>query len=244
MKSKLIGEISEINRYPVKSFAGEQLNSVILESYGLLGDRSHAFVDDSRMGWERYITARHFPEMLRYRAELDQLRSTEEIPQVNIIGPDGRTHQWDEELFMNIQAFADRKISMERYPLRSDENMAVDEGSILIITDRSLKRIEQLWGKPIDKRRFRANFLLTLNDDANHIESDYIGKHMTIGDVELNIQSLCERCSMITIDPDNLEQDSTLLKKVNESMNLNFGIYAEVVSVGKVQVGDYVYVLN
>jgi uncharacterized protein YcbX len=50
MNSKPIGEILQINRYPVKSFAGERLNSVGLESYGLHGDRSHAFVDDTKEG--------------------------------------------------------------------------------------------------------------------------------------------------------------------------------------------------
>lgn len=46
MNSNPIGEILEISRYPVKSFAGERLNRVELESYGIYGDRSHAFVDN------------------------------------------------------------------------------------------------------------------------------------------------------------------------------------------------------
>jgi len=63
MDSQPIGKIVQINRYPVKSFAGEKLNSVGLELYGLYGDRSHAFVDDTKEGWSRYITARKIPEM-------------------------------------------------------------------------------------------------------------------------------------------------------------------------------------
>jgi uncharacterized protein YcbX len=238
MYSKPIGKISEINRYPVKSFAGESLSGVSLQSYGLHGDRSHAFVDDTKEGWSRYMTARQIPEMLSYRAELD-IHSSD--PQLKIIGSDGRLFQWGEQLLKEIQTYSDRKISMERYSLKSQEQLAVDDGSILIITDRSIRKLEQQWGKHLDKRRFRANFLLTLYDDANDNEPDYIGKHLTIGNAELSIISLCERCSIITIDPENLERDPTLLKKLLETMNLNFGMYANVERVGTVQVGDQVY---
>lgn len=240
MNSKPIGIISQINRYPVKSFAGESLNSVRLQSYGLLGDRSHAFVDDTKEGWSRYITARQIPAMLNYRAELDT-SSDLEIPQVKITGPDGRIHQWDEQLLEEIQALSDGIISSERYSLNSQEQLAVDDGSILIITDRSIKKLEQLWGKRLDKRRFRANFLLTLYSEVNANESDYIGKRFTIGNAELSIQSLCKRCTIITIDPENLERDPTLLKKLQESMDLTFGMYASVVTVGTIRVGDLVY---
>ncbi len=241
MNVKPIGEIAQINRYPVKSFAGQKLNSVTLESYGLFGDRSHAFVDTTKKGWSRYITARQIPEMLCYRAECDHELSTHEFPKVKIIGPDGRKHEWNDRLLEEIQAFTDQKISMERFSLLSQNRLAVDDGGILIITDQSLKRIEQLWGKPVDSRRFRANFIIKLYDDFNNNDSFFIDKRITIGDAELSIQSLCERCAMITIDPDNLERDTTLLKRVHEDMNLNFGMYADVVRAGAVQVGDQIY---
>ncbi|MNH97830.1 MOSC domain protein [compost metagenome] len=253
MNSKLIGEITQINRYPVKSFAGETLNSVRLESYGLLGDRSHAFVDHTKEGWSRYITARQIPEMLSYQAELDlqvesELQVQSELQaadpglsQVKILGPDGKRYQWNEQLLADIQKFTNKKISMERHSLMSEEQLAVDDGSILIITDQSLQKMEQLWGKPLDNRRFRANFILSLYDGVHLNDLDFIGKRLMINHVELTVKSLCERCSMITIDPDTLERDATLLKKINENMNLTFGMYADVEKVGMVHRGDQVY---
>lgn len=47
---------------------------------------------------------------------------------------------------------------------------------------------------------------------------------------------------MITIDPDTYERDASILKKVNEEMNLNFGVYASVVEIGHACVGDMVYI--
>ena len=242
MHLKPIGTVLEINRYPVKSFAGETLNSVKLEPYGLLGDRSHAFVDDTKEGWSRYITARQYPEMLRYKAELITPLSKLDFPQVKITCPDGRTHQWDEQLLRDIPFFSDQKLSMERYRLTSQEQLAVDDGSILIITDQSIQKLEQIWGKRIDNRRFRANFMLGLFDEALYDESSFVGKQLTIGNAQLSIKSLCERCSMITIDPDTQQRESSLLKKIHETMDLNFGVYADVEQVGMVHVGDQVYI--
>ncbi|WP_419872284.1 MOSC domain-containing protein [Candidatus Pristimantibacillus sp. PTI5] len=50
----------------------------------------------------------------------------------------------------------------------------------------------------------------------------------------------CDRCSMVTLDPDTLERDGTLLKKINEEMNLNFGVYASVEKTGVIHAGDQV----
>lgn len=244
INAKPIGVIQQINRYPVKSFAGERLSSVKLKSYGLYGDRSHAFVDNTKAGWSRYITARQIPQMLKYKAELDIQSSDQDIPQVKITCPDGRIHHWNQQLLQNIQALSDKTISMECFSLNSGEQLAVDDGSILIITNQSLRKIEQLWGKPVDDRRFRANFLLVLNDDIDFNESDYIGRRLGIGDTELSIKSLCERCAMITIDPDSLDRDPTLLKQINQNMNLCFGMYADVVRVGTVHAGDVVYLVE
>ena len=46
----LIGHIKEIVRHPVKSFHGETFQQTKIMEYGLYGDRSHAFLDDTRQG--------------------------------------------------------------------------------------------------------------------------------------------------------------------------------------------------
>jgi uncharacterized protein YcbX len=244
MNAQAIGEITQINRYPVKSLAGESLNSVQVQSYGLHGDRCYAFVDPTKSGWERYITARQIPKLLSYEVELDDQSTVDGYPLLKITGSDGHSHQWDEHFQKEIQQWIPYSITTERFNINAQEQLAVDDGSILIITDRSLKRIEQAWGKPVDERRFRANFNIHLYDDVDGHEPSYIGKQLIIGNVKLAIQSLCQRCIMVTIHPDNLERDPTFIRTISENMNMNFGLYAAVVSVGTVQVGDLVYVEN
>lgn len=234
--TSVVGQISEINRYPVKSFAGESLETCTINTYGLYGDRFCAFVDETKDGWDSFITARDIPSMLTYKAKLVDKG-------VSVTSPNGLTFSWNEELLDEIQRYSKRKISMTNYKAPNPENpdlMSVDLASVLIITDSSLRKLEAIWGKNLDKQRFRANLIVSIDENTFN-ENDWIGKQISVGDAELQIDSYCERCSIITIDPDTLVRDTSLLKKVNEQMNLCFGVYASVKNPGQIHVGQKVY---
>lgn len=234
--SLLVGEISEITRYPVKSFAGESLEDCKVDTYGLYGDRFSAFYDETKEGWDSFITARDIPNMLTYTAKHVDMG-------VSVTSPTGQIFSWNEKLLKEIQSYSNRKISMASYkaPNPEDPNlMSVDLASVLIITDSSLRKLESLWGKNLDKRRLRANLTVSLEENTLK-ESDWIGKRLLVGDAELQVNAFCERCSIITIDPDTLRRDSSLLKIVNEEMNLNFGMYASVKKTGQIQIGQKIY---
>lgn len=240
MSNQPIGEIIQINRYPVKSFAGERITSSKIEAYGIYGDRSHAFIDETKEGWDTYITARQIPGMLAYKAELVGDGSEDMFPAVRVTSPDGRVLDWNAELLSEIQSYSKHKLTMIDYSAETKELLAVDTGSILIITDESLRTLERIWGKKLDERRFRANIVVSLRNNGCK-EREWLGKRLLIGNAEFLVDSECERCSMITIDPDTFERDASLLKKVHEEMNLNFGVYASVVKTGKINVGESVY---
>ncbi|WP_255314131.1 MOSC domain-containing protein [Bacillus sp. FJAT-26390] len=233
-----VGEINEINRFPVKSFAGERLGTCTVESYGLYGDRFCAFYDETKAGWESFFTARKIPNMLAYRAMLLD-------DKISVQSPDGRTFGWNDDLLAEIQKYAKTKVSMTSYMAPNPEDadlMSVDAASVLIITDKSLKKLEAIWGKKLDARRFRANLVVALEEDEFN-EVDWIGKRLLIGSSEFQVDTSCERCSLITIDPDSLERDASLLKKVNEELGLMFGVYASVKKTGQIHIGDNVYLV-
>lgn len=232
----LVGQISEISRYPVKSFAGESLETCTIDSYGLYGDRFCAFIDETKDGWDSFVTARDIPDMLNYRAKLVDKG-------VSVTSPTGQIFNWNEELLDEIQRYSKRKISMTDYKAPNPENpdlMSVDLASILIITDSSLRKLEVIWEKNLNKQRFRANLIVSIDENTFN-ENEWIGKQLTVGNVVLKIESYCQRCSIITIDPDTLERDTSLLKKVNEQMNLCFGVYASVKNPGQIHLGQKVY---
>ncbi|QNK58546.1 MOSC domain-containing protein [Paenibacillus sp. PAMC21692] len=57
----------------------------------------------------------------------------------------------------------------------------------------------------------------------------------------MQVDSYCERCSLITIDPDTLETNKKVLQKVKDELDLHFGVYASVVKTGKIRLGDEVW---
>ncbi len=136
-----------------------------------------------------------------------------------------------------------KKLTMIDYNPSTEELLAVDAASVLIITDTTLRKLESMWGKGLDKRRFRPNFIISVDENAFN-ESDWIGKRLTVGSAQLQVDIACERCPMITIDPDTLEKDDSLFMKLKEEMNSNFGVYASVKKTGQVHVGDNVYLVD
>jgi uncharacterized protein YcbX len=233
-----IGKISEINRYPIKSFAGERLTSCQIEAYGMLGDRFGTFYDESKSGWWRYFTARNMPNMLTYQASYLH-------GDIRITAADGRLFSWDDELLNEIQSQTRTPLTLSRLKEPHPEHphlLSVDGASILLVTDASLRKLEHLHGKSLDQRRFRGNFVVVLDDHA-YTEGEWIGRQIAIGEVQLQVDSYCERCMMITIDPDTLDKEPSVLKKVNESFNLQFGVYASVVKTGQIRLGDTVKLL-
>lgn len=241
MNARAVGQVTQLTRYPIKSMAGHSLNQVYVAPYGMYGDRSHAFIDETKEGWNRFITARQIPAMLGYKVEFRDDGTLEEFPSLQVTSPDGQVYGWDEQLLQAIQSFSKVKLSMEKHRPTSQDVLAVDAEGLLIITDRSLNRLERLQQNPIDSRRFRANMLVTLHEDYPEDERSWVGKRLHIGETQLQIVEPCERCSLVTIDPDTYQRDVSILKKINEEMGLHFGVYASVTQVGGIKTGDPVY---
>lgn len=246
MERRMIGRLTGIARFPVKSMAGEELAHARLATYGVHGDRMHAFIDEGIEGWDRYLTARDLPKLLSYQAsyEVGEIGDEIVLPSVQVTAPDGRVHAWNEQLLAEIQPQTKRAITMLRCEPDSESLMAVDSGGLLMITDRTLRRLENLLGYPVDRRRYRANLVVALEEDDPMEDEALIGQQLVIGDAIVEIVEACERCMMITIDPDTLERDPAILKKVNDGMGMLFGLYASVVQPGEVRTGDSVYIVK
>ncbi|WP_176444935.1 MOSC domain-containing protein [Paenibacillus herberti] len=230
-----IGVTEAIWRYPVKSMGGERLEQVAVESYGLLGDRFCSFYDEAKQGWNSYHTARKLPGLLLYQASY-----TDEG--IKVKSPHGGSFSWDSQLQEELEQVTGIRMSMsvEGEAGREDNSLkSVDAASILLITDASLRRLKEKWGKEVDPLRFRPNLFIG-TDDPQLDENDLIGAQLRIGNALVQVNSFCERCSMITCDPESLERDPSLLRSVNESFGLKFGLYASVLEPGTIAVGDTV----
>jgi uncharacterized protein YcbX len=221
------------------------MEQAFVESYGLYGDRSHAFVDETKEGWDRYVTARQLPSLLRYHPSLLPAEPGNDLPGVRIEAPDGRVLAWDEELRRDVQSLAgSRPLSMIRWQPDEQGLLAVDSAAILIVTDCGLRRLAAHLGwERIDPRRFRPNVMLAIEEGGPDDDAALIGKRLHIGEsAVLEVREACERCSMITFDPDSCERNVSVLRTVNEKMGLLFGVYASVAQSGPVRIGDPAFI--
>jgi MOSC domain-containing protein len=81
-----IGTIKEIWRYPVKSMAGERLESCTVESLGIPGDRGWALRDETT---GEITNGKRFPLLMQCAAQYRNEPTGADIPPADITLPDG-----------------------------------------------------------------------------------------------------------------------------------------------------------
>ncbi|MBM7579417.1 MOSC domain-containing protein [Jeotgalibacillus terrae] len=237
---KTIGRLHTIIRHPVKSLSGEEVVKTRLMSYGLYGDRSHAFLEG-----ERYHTATQNPKMVGYSAAFEGEESDNSYPPVRITSPDGQRFYWHEDRCLEeFQQLAGKTLLKEVHTPQHVPLGAIEEEHILIVNEASVTALEEETGKQIDWRRFRPNFVVTLSDGVPFSEEHMAGKKLQIGSAEIEIVRPCERCSIINIDPSSTAIDPLVLKTVYQKHGNNFGMYATIRKTGVVSVGDEIVMVG
>jgi len=240
----LIGHIKDIVRHPVKSFRGEHVQQSKIMEYGLYGDRSHAYVDDTSQG--DFLTITQFQEMVRYEARFVGEESMDEYPKVEVITPEGKVYDWeDQELIKEMENKSKRNISTKEYTPSHVPIGPIAVEHVLLTTDASLNKLQELWGKDeVDMKRFRPNLVISLKEKKPFIEEEWIGRRIKIGtEVELEFVGHCVRCMIITVNPDNAERDLSLHRTLIKERNNNFGVYASVIKTGNIHVNDEIHLL-
>ena len=214
-------------------------------NYGLYGDRSHAFLDETRPG--KYLTITQFPNMARYKAKFLGEETMHEYPLIEITTPEGKVVKWGNEgLTKQIEAESNRSVSLIKYSPTDVPIGAIELEHLQLISDASLNAFQKIWGKEtLNHRRFRPNLILALHEQSPFMEETWFGKTLKIGkQVEIRINRHCERCMIITVNPENAERDPSLQKAVLNERNNHFGVYASVVQTGEIQVGDEVFLVD
>jgi len=240
---RLLGAVREIVRHPVKSFAGERLQEVQVAAYGLFGDRSHCFLDETRPG--RYLTATQLPQMVTYQASFVGEQRDDRYPAVRITAADGQVYDWeDPALLAELERLSGRRLRRIVHPPQHVPRGAIEEEHLLLVSDASLRELERIWGRSLDHRRFRANLVLSLQEPQPFAETAWLGKRLRLGEVELVVVRPCERCMIVTLDPQRAERDPSLLKLIHQEYDNCFGVYARVVRTGRIRAGEAIYLLD
>jgi uncharacterized protein YcbX len=204
--------VEEIWRYPVKSMAGESLDTADVTEHGIAGDR----IIQVRNAAGRIFTARTRPALLRHRAMLD------ENGEVLVDGRPWRAEQVARE----VEDAAGHGARL----VRSDAEDRFDILPLLVTTDGMFTAVGY------DRRRFRPNLVIGGVDGLS--ERQWEGAQLRIGEVVIGMGDLRSRCIMTTFDPDTGKQDLSVLRRIQKEFNGVLGLNSYVVTPGRFAVGD------
>ncbi|HLF98855.1 MAG TPA: MOSC domain-containing protein [Acidimicrobiia bacterium] len=120
-----------------------------------------------------------------------------------------------------------------------------DAFPILLVTNRSLASLAEFApGSSFDPRRFRPNVVIDTEtngaNEASFPEQEWIGRRVTVGEVEFEVTATCPRCVMVTRDFGDLPEDRQVLRTIVKHADQNVGVYATVVRPGTIRAGDEV----
>ena len=218
------GTVAEIWRYPVKSMAGERLDSCLVAETGLDGDRSWALVDGRPNRAGKPLTVREAELLLTYRPRL--AGNT-----VQVLTPAGDTRRLDDRLVADLAAATSRPLT-----LREGAGLNYDDSPVLVVNLATVAAFELSAGVKVDRRRFRANLYVEGLEPEEELR--WLGRRIRAGGAELEVVKRCERCVVITRDPDTTHASPELLRILTEMSDTCMGVYCRITKSGMVATGD------
>ena len=218
--------VKEVWRYPVKSMAGERLDECMITDRGLDGDRRWAFIDRSPHRDGKWFNIKQHAPLMTYKARLAG-------GELEVLSPGGSAVALETDLLPRFQAEAARPLELRELP-----GANFDDSQVLIVNLATVQAFALEAGMPIDPRRFRANLYIEGLEPEEELR--WLGRIVQAGESELEVTSRCERCKVITMDPDTTEAMPELLRLLVERHDERMGMYCRVVKPGRIGVGDFV----
>ena len=265
----LLGTIAAINRYPVKSMMGEELNACAGHVRRAGRRPGVRLVDgDGRIGTAKI--QRKWAPLFRSRARYLAEPNGDGLVPAEMTLPDGARVMTDEpgidERLSELLGFeraadhgqaagpeagvgADHQARSRSRPARRSTSRSpngfFDLGSLHLLTTSTLDTLRSL--NPavrFEPRRFRPNFVVqTPAGRTGFFENDWPGKTIAIGDdVRIRVMMPTIRCVVTTVAQDDLPSEPDVLRTAAQHNSANVGVYAMVEQGGMVRRGDEVRV--
>jgi len=206
--------VQELWRYPVKSMRGERIPEATLNATGITGDRNIVVVS-ARHG--RIITARTHPDLLGLQASL----SADDKPLIE-------GHLWTSSAALDLTCkAAGEPVRLVDAGTRTER---FDVLPLLVATDGAIRELD------VDLRRLRPN--IVIGGVSGQTERTWPGASLVSGAVCIDVAQLRSRCVMTTFDPDSLEQDLDVLRKIVRKAEGKLALDCAVKTPGVLHVGD------
>lgn len=245
--------IRAINRFPVKGLAAEPLQTVELNpDLPIPHDRRFAIahgsapIDPANPGW---LSKAHFlqlmssPRLAALGIDYDATSTTltvsrrgRAVARGDLSTQTGRTVI---EQFFSAYMKADLRGSPKLVDRGEQAFSDADAPFISILNAASITDLERVVGKPVDPVRFRGNILV--DGLRPWAEANWIGHRLKIGSVELEAVEAIGRCAATNVDPSTGDRDLTIPRDLRHGFgHQDCGVYARVITGGRIAVGDVV----
>jgi uncharacterized protein YcbX len=239
----IVGRVSELWWYPVKSFLGQQFDRLTVRQSGIPGDRGFGLADAAT---GRVLSAKRVHQLVSARTEGTEM-----------VLPDGRRLSLsDPDAPAVLSSWLGREVRVVRAsggdarPEIEGEEEAIfrgeagglhDDSPIHIVTTSTLAYLRTLYpGGDYDPRRFRPNIVIDTGDADGPVEQAWIGKALRIGAAEFDVTKTCHRCVITTLPQFGLPHDPAILRTVNQQADGECGVYLRARSEAPLLVGDEV----
>lgn len=236
-----VGVVSGLDRFPVKSMAGENIEQTHVGWHGLDGDRRFAFLQSENKSGFPYLTPREHPKLVLYQPYFVN-PSDICISPIRVKTPDGRDLPVDsQELLEQLSHESGRKIQLLQLWSGTFDTMDVS-----LITVTSQKSLEEMVGFDLDARRFRSNITVEAlaSNKRPFPEDKWVGCLLKFGDrddsARIRIKRKDVRCMVVNLDPESAKQNPAVLKKIVAERKNQLGVYGTTERPGTIEVGDTV----
>lgn len=227
----VVGTITSAWRYPVKSMAGEALETANVTLQGIQADRMYAFVQAGSQSPFPWLTGRELPSMLYYRPSWTE----GERPGVEVLTPSG--DRWpvaSDELRAELERESGRPVF-----LLPNYRGSFDVAALTFISGATINRIAEASGTPPEPKRFRMSFYVDTDSGEPFAEDQWVGKVLRVGDnLRVAITERDKRCVMITLPQGEGGNAPEVLRAAADLNEAMAGVYGSVLTPGQVRPGD------
>ena len=259
------GSVTAIRRYPVKSMLGEDLDSTLVTTAGLEGDRIAAVIDVETGMVATAKRPKHWRGLLAFAS-----RWNDGAPQ--IVLPDGTSMALsDPAIDKTLSVLLGREVRVSRdrpdhatigrsvpeevFAAGDDVDVSyetmelgrgtpgttfVDYAPIHLFTTATLAHVGA------ELVRYRPNLVLDVPGTPPFVENDWTDREITIGSVILRILQPTPRCAVPTLAHGTLPRRTDAVRTLMQQNRVAevglqpcLGVYAEVLSAGAVSTGDH-----
>ena len=244
--------LANICRHPIKSHGREDLASArLIEGQGLPFDRHWAVAHDAAKlvaGWNpcvNFARGAKAPGLMAISAHLDEASGA-----VTLSHPDKVDLTFcpadSGDLALFLEWVRDLNPADRAQPVQIVKaGVAMtdtDFPSVSIFGLASNQDLSARMGQDLSPYRWRGN--LWIDGLAPWAEFDWVGQDIKIGDAVLHVQERIVRCKATSANPATGQIDADTLGALQGGYgHQEFGVYAQVVSGGRLALGDKVTVL-